>query len=266
MIRTLVMIAVAGFLLSVVCLSVAVGMAGPEFITRGAWSWSGPFTHAHWGDHHHGFGLTFDDADDDGPQASREIAWTGGETLEVDVPADVKFVQADGPAKLVVRGARGTIDHVVVKDGRVAFDRSMDDASDLTIELTAPKVTRFTLSGSGRLDVQDYRQDSLALRISGDGGVTAHGSAKSVTLDISGSGDADLSGLATDGADVKISGSGQAKVGPKAWAKLDISGSGDVTLLSHPSRLESHVTGSGTIDQEDEATTEPQPAKPGKPV
>lgn len=265
MIRVLAMIAVAGFLLSAVCLSIAVSIAGPEAIANGAWAWSGPWNHHSWGHRRHGFGLNFD-VSPDGPQASRELTWTGGDALEVDVPADVHFTQADGPARLVVRGPRDVIDHVVVQGGHLRFDRPAYDAADITVELTAPKVRSFGINGSGKLDIRDYRQDELNVHVSGDGDVSAAGAAKTLNLVISGSGDADLSGLATDGADVKISGSGQAKVGPKTWAKLDISGSGDVTLLTRPGRLESHVTGSGTIDQDDGASAPDEPAKAGKPV
>jgi hypothetical protein len=264
MIRVLAMISVAGFLLSAVCLSIAVSLAGPEVISRGVWDWPGPF-HFAWNDdrHHHGFSWNYSSSES-GPQASRDLAWSG-ESLDVDLPADVHFSQADGPAKLVVYGPKAALDHLSVAGGHIGFDRPMDDVGDVKIELTAPKVTHFGLSGSGKLDITAYRQDNLDLRVSGDADVNAQGAAKQVKLDISGSGNADLSGLATDGAEVTITGSGQARVGPKAWAKLDISGSGDVTLTSHPARVDSHVTGSGAIDQDDGAEP-PAPAEPPKPV
>lgn len=265
MIRVLAMIAVAGFLLSAVCLSIAVSIAGPEAIANGAWAWSGPWNHHSWGDRHHGFGLDFN-ISPDGSQASRELPWPGGDALEIDLPAEVHFTQADGPAKLTVRGPQDVIDHVLLQGGHLRFDRPAYDAADVTVELSAPKVRSFGINGSGKLDIRDYRQDELNVHVSGDGGVTAAGAAKTVNVVISGSGDADLGGLATEGADVRISGSGQAKVGPKNWAKLDISGSGDVTLLARPRRLESHVTGSGSIDQEDGASAPEEPAKAGKPV
>jgi hypothetical protein len=105
------------------------------------------------------------------------------------------------------------------------------------------------VAGSGDLDIRNYHQDSLSLNVSGSGDVTAQGAAKSVQTTISGSGDADLSQLSVEGADVRISGSGSTTVGPRAWAKLDISGSGDVTLTNRPPKVESHVSGSGDIRQ-----------------
>jgi len=264
MIRNILIVTVASFFLSVVCLSVAISMAGPELITRGAWGWGNSHWNWGWGwpVHSHRSYTWSRTYSDDGPQATREEPWSG-ESLEVQIPAEVTFTQADGPAKLVLRGPQGVLDRLHVHDGQIGIDPGPYDGGKVTIELTAPKVTRFALNGTGRLDITGYRQDRLDLRISGDGDMSAQGAAKSVTLDISGSGNADLAALAADNAEVKISGSGQAKVGPKASARLDITGSGDVTLTSHPKHVESHVSGSGTINQDDEETPDPpdQPAK-----
>jgi hypothetical protein len=257
MIRVLAMISLAGLVLSVVCLSIAVSLAGPEFVTRGGWTWIGP-----WSGHNH-FSMSAHRSDH-GAQVSRDLPWSGGDTLDIALPADVRYVQAAGPAKLTVRGPDEAVRHVRVDHGRIEFDAEHLDADELTIELSAPNVSRFVVSGSGRLAIENYKQKALALRISGDGQVTAKGAADTAALEISGSGEADLADLATDGADVTIAGSGEAKVAPKAWAKLNITGSGNIDLLSHPRRLESQVSGSGHIEQA-EADEQPSEA-PSPPV
>jgi hypothetical protein len=256
MIRNLVMIAVAGFLLAVVCLSVAIGMAGPDFVERGAWNWTGRGWDYDWD---RGLGISFDD----GPTVSRTLPWSG-EAMEVDVPADVTFTQAAGPASVVVRGSRSAVDNVTVEDGRIAWKGHGLHINRLKIEVTAPKVTRFQLNSSGDLNIRDYRQDALAIRVTGASDITAQGTAKTLQLDVSGSGDADLSGMAAEGAEVRISGSGDARVGPSAWAKVDISGSGDVTLTRHPAHEETHVSGSGSIVQESGAATGSSDEEPGE--
>lgn len=277
MIRVLAMISVAGLILSVVCLSIAISLAGPEVVTQGAWTWIGPFSHhgRHWEGHWRDSEWSGHSHFSDGPSASRELAWTGGDTLDLALPAEARFTQGAGPAKLVVRGPQEVISHVRVDHGRIAFDTPSLDADQVVIELTAPKVTRFQVSGSGSLTIHDYKQEALAVRITGDGHVSADGAAKTAAVDLSGSGDADLAGLTLDGADVTISGSGGAKLGPKVWAKLDISGSGDVELLSRPHRLESQVSGSGHVEQSDQEeagspspspSVSPSPTKGGKTV
>jgi Putative auto-transporter adhesin, head GIN domain len=253
MIRTLIAVAVTGFIASLICLSVAAGIAGPDAITNGAWY----FTHdgdGWWGGRH-GFHI-----EDDGPQTTREIAWSGGDSLYVELPADVKYTQGSGPAKLVVTGPRDAVEDVEVEDGHVSFAHDHHHSAGLTIVMTAPSVTRFTLSGSGKLAIADYRQDTLAVDLSGDADMVAKGEAKAIDVDISGDAGADLGAVKAESATVRISGSGGATLAPSEQAKLDISGSGDVTLLTHPKSLETNVSGSGSVRQEDRPAPAPEPS------
>jgi hypothetical protein len=46
-----------------------------------------------------------------------------------------------------------------------------------------------------------------------------------------------------------VSGSGNIEAAPTESADIDLSGSGNVRLLTHPTQLRSHVSGSGRITQ-----------------
>ena len=253
MMRVLVIIAVTGFLVSVVCLCAAVGIAGPEAIARGGWEWNIDHYFNDWDDHHRHHW----DRGDGGPQTTREIAWTGGNSLDVDVPAEVKYTQGAGPAKLTITGPRDAVADVEVDDGQIRFRHDHDDDGNLTIVMTAPSVTRFEMAGSGNLAITGYKQDKLTLDLSGDADVTAKGEAGAIDLSISGSGDADLGDVKAQSATVNIEGSGAARLAPTDAAKVEISGSGGVTLLTHPPKLESNVSGSGSVRQEDRGTDAP---------
>lgn len=266
MIRVLVMIAVAGFLVSVVSLSSAVAIGGPDFITDGFW---------HMSNGHFGWSWDDDDGDrggdrhgrDGGAQGTREIAWSGGDSLDVEVPAEVSYTQAPGAGKLTVTGPQRTIDDLVVEDGHLRFahgHRHHHWGGDLTVVMTAPAVTRFNIDGSGRLAIEGYKQDRLAIDITGDAEVSAKGEAKSLGLDVSGSGVSDLSGLKVADAAVNMQGSGQATIAPTGSANIDISGSGEVTLLTHPARMESNVSGSGAIHQRDDGDASEAASGPAK--
>jgi hypothetical protein len=254
MIRTLAIISLAGFLLSAVCLTLAATLAGPDALASSAWSWTGHSWKYDWRPRH-GVSWSSDASTADGARESRKMAWSG-EALELDVPADVRVTQAEGPPSLWIEGPKDALAHVVVNNGRIRWDGPGQGDEDLTIRLTAPKITRFTLNGSGSVEVEGYRQDNLALRLNGSTNATFHGAAKSVDAAISGDGDLDLSDLAVDNADLRVSGSGNAKAGPKRFARVDISGSGDVTLTTRPPRQETHISGSGRIEQEDGSETE----------
>jgi len=248
MIRVLVMIAVTGFLVSVVTLSTAIAIGGPEVFTDSVWNrldshWGWVFDDnapRHWGLH----------ADrDGGAQGSRELAWSGADTLDIDLPAEVTFTQAPGPGKLTITGPQHEIDNIELDGGHLHLRHHSMQWGDVTIVMTAPSVTHFDVSGSGKLAIESYSQDKLSVDLSGDADVSAKGQTKSLALSVSGSGDTDLSGLKVGDASVAIDGSGAATLAPTGSATIDISGSGDVTLLTRPSKLESNVSGSGSIHQ-----------------
>ena len=257
MIRVLVMIAVSGFVLSVATLSAAIAIGGPEALSHAAWKF-GP-------GHHWTLNEERWDRDglhsETGPQSSREIAWTGGDTLDVEVPAEIRYTQAPGPAKLTITGSKRAVDDVEVRDGHIDYAHSHGRHwAKLVITMTAPDITRFGLHGSSSLTIDGYKQARLRLDLSGNAEVKAAGEADVVELDISGSAEADLGQLKTKGADVEISGSGEATLAPTEWAKVDVSGAGDVTLLTHPTRLESDISGSGSLHQQDDGAATPSPS------
>lgn len=263
MIRVLVMIAVTGFLVSMVTLSTAVAIGGPELFTDSVWNrWVD--MDGHWGwnvdDGSHRWGRDF--GRDRGPHGTREMAWTGGDTLGVDVPADITYTQAPGPGKLIISGPQREVENLELDGGNLHFRHHGMHRGDLTIVMTAPGVTHFDLGGSGKLAIQGYKQDKLSVDLSGNADVTANGETQTLALSISGSGDSDLTGLKVADASVDIQGSGQATLAPTGKAVIDISGSGDVTLLTRPSKLESNVSGSGSIHQKDGAAAQSQPPSP----
>ena len=269
------MIAVAGFLVSVVSLSSAVAIGGPEVFTDGVWNrwFDGD---SHWGWNDDWSNRRWRHGRDGGPQATRDLAWSGGDSLEVDVPAEVRYTQAPGAGKVTVSGPEREVADLEVEDGHIRYARhGHHHWGDLTIVISAPAVSHFSIDSNGSLAIENYKQDKLSLDISGSANVTVKGETKGVELAIAGSGATDLTDLKVSDADVTVAGSGEATLGPTGVANIDISGSGDVTLLNHPTKLESNVSGSGSIHQKDGATASsgppeppapPRPPKPPKPV
>lgn len=258
MIRTLVLVAIVGFVLCVGAIGVAFAIAGGPFAihdwaSRDFESWSDHHGR-HWRNRAMRGEVEIPDAGDGqaGAYATRDYPWSGGERLEVEVPADIVYTQGK-VGKLSIGGPASTVSRVRVQDGRITFDRDyrdyFTDGARLKIELTAPGVRRFDLSGSQNLVVEAYDQDRLELDISGDAHVSAKGRAKTVSLDIAGSGDADLAAIEVEDAKIDISGSGHAKIGPKGVARVDVSGNGDVDLTTKPKSLQTDISGSGHVSQ-----------------
>lgn len=257
MIRTLFIIAGAALVLSVAALAGAFAIGGRD-LAREGWAWtltddSGESVRFE--------RVTRETLDDLGPVVTRELAWTGGEALAVESHLDVDYVQGSA-ASVTVSGPQALAERVVLDDGRLSLApgdervvfawgrggvqaRSERDALKVTV--TAPSVRRFTVSGSGDLDIRDYDQPTLDVTISGSGDVTAAGRAPRVAVTVSGSGEADLGAVEATDAEVTISGSGETRLSAEGVVDARISGSGELDLARRPRQLNSQVSGSGRV-------------------
>jgi len=261
MIRTLITIAFASFILAVACLAGAAALGGREIAENG---WVVP---SDW---------SFRVSDDNGrrriersassERVTRKLAWSGGEVLTVDLPANVTFVQGD-EASVVIEGPKDYVDRITVQDGRVTVTGDvLVDSSDVTIDLngirvldagerlritvTAPKVTSFNLTGSGDLDIRSYDQPKIDVRVQGSGDVTGQGRTDAASLGIVGSGSIDMAELDAGDAEVTTSGSGDTTIAATGVVKVSVTGSGDVILRAKPASLTSEISGSGDVDQD----------------
>lgn len=142
MTRTLLLITGVGLGLAVFCFVVAMTLSGSEL--RGNWprSWQvrdGSVI---------SFGHVFTaDVDGGGPSETREIAWSGANSLDVDIPADITFTQAPGPGKLAIIGPKGTADQVEASGSDLRYRDEPSNAQRVRITMTAPDVRSFSLSG-----------------------------------------------------------------------------------------------------------------------
>lgn len=250
MIRTLLIITGASLVLCIATLSGAAAIGGND-LARHGWEW----TFKDDGEDH----TVHFERSDDSPPATRNLAWTGGDTLAVDIPGDVTYVQGDTPS-VVITGKKSMVDRVNLVDGRLTWTDGDDGDTDhvvfgwsngpsLRVVVTAPAVKRFDLQSSADLSIRSYDQPTFDLNVSGSGDVDAVGETQTATIETTGSGDSDLSGLQLTDANIDTSGSGDLRVGPTGTARIDISGSGDVDLTRRPANLTQSVSGSGDIDQ-----------------
>lgn len=262
MIRVLLMIAAAGFVLSVGAISAAIAIGGPEAVAHGGWK----IASNHW------------DSDNDwhwendgdrtsrnwGAETTRTLPWSGSTSLDLDLAADVRYIQQAGPATVTVTGPARLVDHVIVRGDTIKYENRGHHThrNKLTIVIRAPDISSFQLSGSNALAIENYKQPRLRIDASGSADISAQGETDQVELDLSGNGDAQLGELKTKGADIDISGSADATLAPTEWASVDISGSGDLRLLTRPERLETDISGSGRIRQIEQAPAASPSASP----
>ena len=260
MIRNMLIIAGASFVLMLGCFAGVAALAGPVILKEG---WTIPIKReASFGRSHTRVGTRTPS-----PDVSRELAWSG-ESLTVELPLDVTYVQ--GPAaKVEITGPKAYVDRLRLENGRLSLiDDGVngEEEGELTIDhngirlqrnsdrvkivVTAPKVSRFQLDGSGDLEIQAYDQPTLNLAINGSGDITAVGQVAVLSLTAAGSGEAQLEDLAAKNADLMISGSGNAVVTARNVVTIALSGSGDVSLQAQPASLSANTSGSGKVQHD----------------
>ena len=270
LIRNTLIVAGASFALSVACFAGVAAIAGPEIVKHG---WTLPFENdgdivvvrengkvIHTGRR---------SALKGGPaEASidRTFAWTGKDTLQIDLPVDLVFVQG-AEARIVASGPKSYIDRLRVDGGRITLADSDDidhdsvtinafgvhfqsDSERVKITVIAPDVTKFDVRGSGDVKIRQYDHPTFAVSVSGSGDVRADGRVDSIAVDNSGSGYVNLGDLKAKDAVFDVSGSGGGALFATNKAKIDISGSGDVELRTEPKLVSSEITGSGDIRRE----------------
>jgi hypothetical protein len=190
--------------------------------------------------------------------------------INLEMPADVEvtigeqfFVEVTTQENLL------PILKTYVEDGvlQIHADQNIRSSKEMTIRITAPTFEKFSVSGSGSIQIANAIQaEKMSLNIAGSGDIISQqsafselqtsiagsgtielgGKANDMKADISGSGDIKAKSLTTNNLKVSISGSGTVTADVVAELDASISGSGDVFYTGSPS-VQTSVGGSGSV-------------------
>lgn len=260
MIRNLLVITGVGFILALVGIGASVALVRND-VQRHDWTWvvedGGPGG---------GDSIRLERGKTE-PAVSRDLAWTGGDRLSIDLPGEVTYVQG-ATAGVRITGPKAVVDRVRLQDGRLSLegdDRNVDrgyirwsgsgirawsEFDDLRIVVTAPAVHTFDVGDDGHLRIRDYDQPTMTLRLNGEGDAEARGSTERLDLKVFGDGDADLHALEVTDAVIQSSGDGDTRARPTGKVDIEITGDGDVNLARRPEQLRQTVSGWGEVEQE----------------
>jgi hypothetical protein len=269
MIKKLLVVMAASAVVAVVCVTVLSMMGGFKNWNDGPWAW-GP-----WADGNDGrYGR------DAGPETSRDLAYSGSDRLEIGYPAEITYTQGDQP-RFTVTGPQYVLDQLRLEDGgRVVWDGwgrrgwGRRFRGRLHVDITAPRLHEFYLSGAQELHLKNFDQDSLVVQASGAADVEGQGKARRLEARISGAGDMKLEDLTVDDADITISGAGDIRADARKSARVQMSGAGDVHLNCRPPIYDTHKSGFGDISSGPDCSTLPpappaassEPAAPAEPA
>jgi hypothetical protein len=227
-------VAVGGLGIGVVCLSLAYATGGRDLRRSVELGLDMPFGGS---------------CEKNGATASeRRLKWDGDDTVHIAGFATVHYRGGEGD-EVIVRGAPDIVANVEVRGGRITINCRGAGSRMVDITLPGRAFRTMHLSGSGKVLLENVNQPELTLGISGSGSLRAQGSVDRLTVSIAGSGGAKLGDLAVKQLTVKVSGSGNIEAAPKDVADINVSGAGNVRLLTRPGQLRSHVAGSGRITQ-----------------
>ena len=191
--------------------------------------------------------------DDDGPRTSQTRDVPAFSRIDNRASVDVRLHVGE-PQRVRVRAGEKVIDdvHTEVRGGtlQLTFDHHGFGGGDVVVEASVPTLTGIEASGSGDIDVDGIKADAFEVRSDGSADIALAGTAGRLTVDLDGSGDADLAGLAVPEARVAVGGSGDADVRVGKRLDVDVDGSGDVRYHGDPA-LTQRVDGSGELRRAD---------------
>jgi len=184
-----------------------------------------------------------------GAPSTRVMDWDGSDHFGLAVPGTATW-QPGGDNKLHISGDPTILANLEIRDGDLRLSCNADrdwGRNDLHVVLPGRAFRAFAIAGSGDLALHGLNQPAVDIAIAGSGNVMADGKVAHQSINISGSGDADLTAVKTGSATVHIAGSGTATIAPADEADVMIAGSGDVILKSQPRALKQRILGSGSV-------------------
>ncbi len=159
-------------------------------------------------------------------------------------------IQADGKVEHLTVRVAGSGD-VTASGSAGALDVDLQGSGDVKLSALTTKSAHVKIDGSGNVEIAPLDASRVDVVGEGSGDFEAVGSTTNLSVSVEGSGDMKLGRLAASIVNVGIHGSGNVDVAPRDALKVEIDGSGDVTLRDEPKKIETSIAGSGDIIHSD---------------
>jgi len=217
---------------------------------------------------------------------NKKLKGNGNVTTETRSTSDYDAINCAGSfdyilvagteGKITLEGESNLLAYVIteVKNGKLIIKtekgKNLDPSNNKTIKITIPfkeidyvslsgsgdlwnkdKITsnnlEVSLSGSGDI-ILDVQTKDLTGKVTGSGDITLKGSTTNLKADVTGSGDFHGFDLKSVNTDVSVTGSGDAEVVCTGVFRARVTGSGDIEYRGNPSKEDTKVSGSGSIE------------------
>ena len=129
----------------------------------------------------------------------------------------------------------------------ISLNESYSSEKKLVVNINTPNYDEVSLSGSGNIDILDFKNNNLSLNISGSGNITGNGEVETLVVKINGSGNLMSKEIKSKSATITINGSGDGEVFASDSISAKINGSGNIKYFGNPENVDSTINGSGNI-------------------
>ena len=129
----------------------------------------------------------------------------------------------------------------------ISLNESYSSEEKLVVNINTPNYDEVSLSGSGNINILDFKNNNLSLNISGSGNITGNGEVEILVVKINGSGNLMSKEIKSKSATITINGSGDGEVFAGDSISAKINGSGNIKYFGNPENVDSIINGSGDI-------------------
>ena len=129
----------------------------------------------------------------------------------------------------------------------ISLNESYSSEDKLVVNINTPNYDEVSLSGSGNINILDFKNNNLSLNISGSGNITGNGEVETLVVKINGSGNLMSKEIKSKSATITINGSGDGEVFASDSISAKINGSGNIKYFGNPENVDSIINGSGNI-------------------
>lgn len=175
-----------------------------------------------------------------GAFAQVELAGAFHADITAGAPQSVEISGDDNLVPLVTTEIKGDRLHI-------GTTKPVRPKLDLAAKLATPTLTALSVSGSSQIELRGVSGDAFAIDVSGSARTKAAGTAKKLTIHVSGSASIDTTALAAEDVSVVINGSADIDVSVTGVLDVTISGSGHVRYRGTPRDVKKSISGSGSV-------------------
>ena len=136
---------------------------------------------------------------------------------------------------------------VVNNNLQISINKNYSSIEGIEVNVNAPEYDKVSISGSGDINILDFKNNNLSLNISGSGNITGNGEVETLVVKINGSGNLMSKEIKSKSATITINGSGVGKVFASDSISAKINGSGNIKYFGNPENVDSIINGSGDI-------------------